>query len=513
MAEFVKNANIFNLEDFPFELHEGSLPVIGSRYYHFVKSGSICSNGKLVEQVLVHWIQIPYHDTAQEICYALVSESTDQIYKPITSDSWIKLIYTWVNPIDGLMKPNELDQIYITRSVYIEKDPETASLKKWAGKQHYIEYLGGPEPEPVCACCAGTRIPKPSDEEFINSTHTKISVSKPDYKIGLDGKNLHFKLANGNQNKISISYDGVKLYFKCENWVNNESCGKDSVYLSLYEGYEFLHNNKVASFSSDKKVKITYPEWVTPNTIWTSSGPGGYSYKPKCEYAFVMCEKGAHDYTNNNFIVNIFNQVKQIYQNTINLIPQDISGDRSKYEADIKLNTERMIKYINIIGLDEIKNKIEQFVNSNDMFDQLAQTLNNINPIKLGLNNRVEHIDSTILELVNKYYVNIVNSPDVIIQPKYDFYERKTWTARSIVNSHFVELHVTCLVNSKSNYDLDYVLYADSEEEAKNKCVEKINKMIDSIWPTKNKVYLEKQKWIQSNEEVQEIKVNTIIIG
>lgn len=412
MTEFVKGANTFNLEDFPFELYNGSLPVIGSRYYHFVNSGSIYSNGELIEQVQVYWIQVPYSDNAQEICYALVSKSTGQIYKPTESDSWLTVIYTWVNPIDGLMEPNELEPIYITRKIYIEKDPETVHLKWWAGKQHYMEYLGGPEPKPVCACCAGTRIPKPSDDEFINSTHTEIIINKPSHVIRLNGKNLHFELRNGNQNKIYINYDGAELRFNYTNWVNNEFSGYHHVYLNLFEGYEFLHSGKYFSSSvGEKKLKLTYPEWVTPNTIWSSTGAGCKSYSG--DYCVQKFETDANDYTDNPIICSIFNQVKQIYYKILELIPQDISGDKFKYESNTELNAERMIKYVNLIGLEEIKNKVEEFINFDNMFDQLANVLNNINPIELKLKKLNDKINQTVLELVNKYHVNIENSSDI----------------------------------------------------------------------------------------------------
>ncbi len=234
-----------------------------------------------------------------------------------------------------------------------------------------------------------------------------------------------------------------------------------------------------------------------------------------------MCEKDAYDYTDNEFIVDIFNQTKEIYNQIIKLIPRDISGYIFEYESETELKTKHMIKYVNIISLNEIKNNVEQFVNSDTMLDKLMNTLNNINPNELGLNRKINQIEPNIMELVNKYHVNIINSSDVIIQPKYNFSHKKTYTARSIVNSHFVELHVTCVINSKLKYDdplyelyaklkyddLVYELYAESDEEANNKCIKKINQMIDTIWPDKNKVYLE-----EDIEDTEEIKVNTIIV-
>jgi len=247
----------YKFDHFCFELYDEVIPNVDTKYPTFTYDGEIFQNGELFLEVEIYTLILTKDTvTPLEIIWMVKSKTENQLFTPVWNDNddnkffikWLNLIYSWTIPNDTKLQfmvpqDNSITDYYIKRKVYLEQEPDTPHLTIWAGKKHYMEWIGGPEPKPVCSCCANTRIAKPSDEEIINSTETDIDIRLNDFELKFDSKGFNINLINGEQNSFTLTYDFDKknISLSWNNWVYPSSYS--SFYAKFYKGKFLIIKN------------------------------------------------------------------------------------------------------------------------------------------------------------------------------------------------------------------------------------------------------------------------------
>ncbi len=484
----------YKFDYFCFEKYDGIKPFIGDKYPTFEYDGVIYQDEKLLMEIKIHTILIK-----EEAIWLVESKKDGILYKPVFNDtnsnsykiynSWLNTIYSWINPSDNTMyndKNSELTDYYIQRKVYLEKDPETAHLKFWAGKLHYIEWLGGPKPPPTCACCGNTRVEKPTEDEFINSTVTTITIKQQNYEINKYSETLIIKLLNGNQIKTELSYSNNKLNLSWDNWVcPGYFSFSTSYYLKFFIGQFFKEK------THRSKNRYYYPKWVTDDTIWYVPGEGvesGKDYFPELNpnheseqnirgygksTGYTDLVTNAVNLSSNTYLKELIELVIEINKELSNLFPGDIKGDLTKTEFCEDSNNKdysKMIKYSGLIDLDTIRNNYINYFESlkpdsaiNKLVEKLKIFNKNLIPEIDGYLNTDYNETEQVENLIKKYSLPVINSSDIIFYK--DIYGTTGyWLFKTVVNSQLVKYNKEV----KINFTEDELNYMDTlNEEAR----------------------------------------------
>jgi hypothetical protein len=522
----------YKFENVDFEIYEGVEPIVSPKYPVGIYDGMIEDKEKNIIDVQIFTIFLGKDNClTTEIVYMFKSKQDGKLLKPIYKkgsdfSNWIELIYSWVTPDILTMKPvnNDFTDFYLTRKVYLEQEPDTPHLAYWAGKKHYIEFVGGPEPVPACACCGETRIPKPSEEEYINSTETIFKIKQPDYTIDFNSNSITISLTNGEQIKNKITYRiNNSIVFDCDHWIYSSTFMSSLFYKTIYKG-KFFEKDKL----SFKGLKIYYPEWVNDDTLWSFSSYGETSQDmfPNTETStnsiensknilyYKDCVSNSINLSSNKYIKEVFELSEKLFIEIKELIPTDFKGNKLEKSEDYKKDIHKMIKFSNLKDLESIRSNIikyfELLKNDNSEEGILNALINKLKDFKLdlipGYENNLSNKEK-ISSLLDKYKYPVIQSDDVIILNIANYPDKKIWILKTIVNSQLVICNKEIIIKNKQiskikkgelyingfkqiepepePTDSSYII-VNSEEEANNLAKELLVEIAQNTWPSKS---------------------------
>ena len=275
----------YKFDNFCFEIYDGVEPQVNQIYPTSQYDGIIYQGDDIFMEITIYTIHLTrYEYTSYEIIWLIKSKSDNQLFRPVYKEdkefcSWLDLIYSWVKKEETKknikstniqMYPcdNRFTDYYLTRKVYLEQNPSTPHLKMLAGKTHYIEHIGGPEPlcACTCACCGQPRMSKPTLDELINSIETNIDINYSNVNLQFNSNSLKIKLLNGFQISSYVTYypKNNKIEFSWKHWVHPDV--SICYYAKFYKGKFF---EKTKGFH---RLKYYYPEWVQEDTLWYGLG-------------------------------------------------------------------------------------------------------------------------------------------------------------------------------------------------------------------------------------------------
>jgi hypothetical protein len=558
---------------FCFEIYDGIEPDIDSRYPTSQYDGIIYQGDDIFMEITICTIHLTMDNySPSEIIWLIKSKSYDKLFKPIYKEdnlfcSWLDLIYSWTKTEKNVefketnqssninMYPcdNTFTDYYITRQIYFEQDPNTPQLKTQVSKTHYIEWIGGPKPNNTCDCCGQTRSIKPTEDEFINSTMTTFDIKQKDFGIKFSSDHLNLYYDTGFQISASINYypKKNKIDFNWKHWTHPDE--SSCYYAQFYKG-KFFENEK------GHRLKYYYPEWVNDDTIWRVStyGETGWDMFPElskkdCELESMIyntsdvntCEnitKSKKDYStrlnytdcvtnsvnlkSNKFVSELFDLVFDLWNEIKQFIPDD------NKENNIDVN--KTIKYSELEDLDLLRTELIEYFNQldqNDFINILVNKLKNFTPNMIPeLYNKVYTSTPMINSLIDKYSQPILNSSDVLVYCLYDYFDKKTWIGKTIVNNNLVniikEIHIQnneiilAKKNSKTslfingieqkdeyiNHDTNIIV--NNSDEADEIAFDLIVDLVKKTWPNKNIIKYEKEdsQITKSKYKIKEIK-------
>ena len=437
-------------------------------------------------------------------------------------------------------KDSTLTDYYITRKVYLEQDPDTPHLKMWAGKTHYMEWIGGQEPKPTCSCCEKTRKEKPTENEIINSTETNFDIKYNDLRLQFNSTHMTLSLINGSQIPSYITYypKENKISFSWKHWVHSDN--SLCFYATFYKG-KFFEKEK-----SYNRLKYYYPEWVTNDTIWygqsgIQSGSDMFPELNKNEFEltnkidnnidnmkidhqshlyYTDCATNAVNLTSNKVVSELFDLVIDLWNELEQFIPGDIKGNRYK-KSDSESNDDKpfditkTIKYSGLEDLDLLRNELIEYFESldrDDNINKLGLTMRNFTPSLIPeLVNKIYSTSPSIENLISMYPKPVSNSPNVLIYSLCDYPEKKTWIGKTIVNNTLVniikEVHIQneqiksipkgrFIINGmeqkSESIDTNTNIIVDNSEEADEIAFKLVEDLVKKTWPDKNIIRYDK---------------------
>jgi hypothetical protein len=527
----------YKFDHFCFEIYDGIEPDINSRYPTSQYDGIVYLGDDVLVEIIINTIHLTKDEySPYEMIWLIKSKSDSKLFKPIYKEdkvfcSWLDLIYSWVDTKENPdSKENANNQMYpldksftdyyITRKVFLEQDPETPNLKMWAGKTHYIEWVGGPEPAPTCACCGQTRVNKPSGDELVNSTKTDFDIKQKDYGIKFNSDHFKLYLDTGVQISAYIDYHPKenKLILSWKHWTHpaNSLC----YYATFYKG-KFFEKSKGCT-----RLKYYYPEWVKDDTIWYVRGFGESSAdmfpelskkdldlksepdivqnsntNPNHNYINKTDTKSLTDYSNhlcytdcvtnsinlssNQFVGELFELVDDLWNEIKQFIPDDIIGnlfdnldklDNSDKKTGNNFDINKTIRYSGLEDLDLLRTELIEYFNQLDQDDPiniLTNKLENFNPSVISeLFNEIYTSTPVINNLINKYSIPVTNSSDVLIYCMGDYFDKKVWVGKTIVFGNLVkiikEVHIqneSVLLGKKNNKGRFFINGIEQNEE------------------------------------------------
>jgi hypothetical protein len=556
----------YKFDHFCFKIYDDVEPQINSRYPTSLYDAVVYQDNEIFMDITIYSIHLTKDDYSPlEMIWMVKSKSDNKLFKPVYKDDehfcfWLDLIYSWVQPENiDLMTistsiPNDMIPInstltdyYITRKIYLEQDPDTPHLKMWGGKTHYMEWIGGPEPPPTCACCGQTRVTKPSEDELINSTETNFDIKQKDFGLKFNSNHLKLYLNNGSQIPTSIDYypNENKIYLTWNHWTYPDNLS--SFYATFYKG-KFFEKQKPGY----NRLKYYYPEWVQDNTIWYASAGGEYGSDMFPELSknesdndeLIMNElnknKSIKDYSNhlyytnyatnsvdltsNKFVNELFDLANDLWNEIKQFIPDDIKGnifevansdEKSKNIFDIN----KTIKYSGLEDLDLLRIDLIEYFNQLDHDDSikiLVDRIKKFTPHTIPeLSDKIYVNTPIINELTDKYSQLVVDSPDVLVYCQCDYPEKKIWIGKTIVNGILVKIIKEVqiqneeIIQAKKNNNgkifingMEQVeqpieestsIILETGEEADQIAYDLIEDLVKKTWPNKNIIKYDKE--------------------
>lgn len=429
LITFYENMNMdtfYNFENFPFDLYFGIKPIIFNKYYSYVINGTAIISNNL-SNIKIHKIYLTDENIDKKRSFQLIYMIEDEfgnLYKPQKTfipqiDKWIELIYTWVGSLSqSVLIPNMKErtlEIFCKRKIYFEDDllnPYAEIYDNISTKIMLIEIYD------IYKYDKNFYYLK---EKYIQKQIAQIKyyfmIVNINYNLVFYDDYFTFELFDKGQTtfRIAYFYNTEKIIFNYSKWF-----------------FSFVNslNLKIRKGLTDVIDKnLNFPEWINETTYWAIADDMNYFTDNNLTNII--------DVSSIPIFTQIFDFVKKLHLD-LNYLTQFEYPTNSNQKLDY-LTVDMLIELKTIC--ENIKIKImEMETNPNSSLNILLKFMKNFKytDIDWSIFNNQMILDSQFVNFVNKYYLGVENSEEVIVIARFDLNDLYLFEVKTIQNNTLI---------------------------------------------------------------------------